>query len=133
MGLFEVFLGGVEAKLKRLDRTIEAADYDHAEECLLDLRVAISRKHSPGSEVSVRLDLAEAKLRLKYQQFDRIESPARRAFTAAKGLGNKAYFAKRRRQCSVAPFAGNARMKPSRWPNSGLSWLRLTLSSGSTC
>jgi hypothetical protein len=61
MGLFEIFLGGVEAKLKRLDRTIEAADYDPAEECLLDLRVAISRKHSPGSAVSGQRGLRPAR------------------------------------------------------------------------
>jgi tetratricopeptide (TPR) repeat protein len=90
MGILESLLGGgIEAKLKRLDRAIEQSEYDDAEECLLQLRVSAATKHLPGSEVSVRLDLAECKLRVKYLQFDRVESPARRAYAAAKGLGNR--------------------------------------------
>ncbi len=90
MGILEIFLGGgLEQKVKRLDRMIETGGYNDAEEFLLDLRVTVSRKHPPGSELSIRLDLAEVKLRSKYQQFDRLESPARRAFVAAKCLNDK--------------------------------------------
>jgi tetratricopeptide (TPR) repeat protein len=90
MGIFDVILGnGIETKLKRLDRVIEEGQYDDAEGCLLELRVFVSRKYSPGSSLAVRLDLAEARLRAKYQQFDRVEGPARRAFLAAKGQDDK--------------------------------------------
>ncbi len=90
MGLLDTLLhGGIEHKVKRLDGLIETAGYDEAEGCLLDLRVAIARKHPPGSELSVRLDLAEVRLRSKYQQFDRVESPARRAYMAANGFNDK--------------------------------------------
>ena len=90
MGFLDIFLGnGIDAKLKDLDRAIEQAAYDDAEDALLELRVNSAKKYPPGSEVSVRLDLAETRLRVKYQQFDRVESPVRRAFIAAKGLGDK--------------------------------------------
>lgn len=90
MGILDMFSGGsLESKLKRLSRTIEESEYDDAEEALLELRVAISRKHPPGSEMTVRLDLCEVKLRVKYQQFDRVEGPARRAYASAKGLLGK--------------------------------------------
>jgi tetratricopeptide (TPR) repeat protein len=90
MGILDNLFGrNIEAKLKALDRSIEESTYDAAEDVLLELRANSAKNHRPGSEVSVQLDLAEAKLRLKYQQFDRMESPARRAFTSAKGLGDR--------------------------------------------
>jgi tetratricopeptide (TPR) repeat protein len=90
MGFLDMFSGGgIEGRLKRLHRTIDEASYDEAEEALLDLRVAISRKYPTGSEMTVRLDLAEVELRTKYLQFDRVEGPARRAFLVAKGLVGK--------------------------------------------
>ncbi len=90
MGILDALLGnGIESKLKRLDRTIEEGEYDDAEEYLLGLRMVISRKYPPGSHMITMLDLAEAKLRTKYHQFDRVEAPARRAFASAKGIDNK--------------------------------------------
>ena len=90
MGIFDILGGGgIEAKLKNLDRLIEEAEYEKAEDCLLDLRATTAKKYAPGSAVTLRLDLAEGRLRAKYLQFDRVESPVRRAFNAAKGLGDK--------------------------------------------
>lgn len=90
MGFLDVLLGGgIEAKLKTLERAVENSDYDSAEENLLELRAQCAKKHTLSGAVGVRLDLAEGKLRAKYQQFDRVESPVRRALNAAKGLDNK--------------------------------------------
>lgn len=90
MGFLDALLGGgLEAKLKALDRAVEQADYDSAEDMLLDLRAKTAGKHPSGTEVAVRLDLAEGRLRVKYSQFDRVESPVRRGHIGAKGLNNK--------------------------------------------
>lgn len=90
MGFLDSLLGGgIDSKLKHLDKLVEDASYDVAEESLLDLRGACAKKYPLGSAVQIRLDLAEARLRVKYHQFDRADSPARRAHAAAKGLGDK--------------------------------------------
>ncbi|MBM3794016.1 MAG: hypothetical protein FJW31_08090 [Acidobacteria bacterium] len=134
MGFLDSLLGGgIDSKLKHLNKLVEDASYDAAEESLLDLRGACAKKYPPGSAVQTRLDLAEVRLRVKYQQFDRADSPARRAHAAAKGLGAKTCCARPPNRSWLPLCAVGVWLRPWNWPSNGSSWPRRTFASGWMC